>query len=405
MITVAVPRETTPGETRVALIPASIAPLLKAGVGVRIQAGAGDAAGFSDAEYREAGASIAATVAETFAGAEVVLKVREPRALEGVPGGAGSGHEADLLAEGAVLIGLLNPSANAALFERLTARGVIAYAMEKLPRISRAQKMDVLSSMSTVAGYKAALLAADSLPRFFPLLMTAAGTIAPARVFVLGAGVAGLQTIATARRLGAVVSAFDIRPAVREEVQSLGATFVATEQLDASAVAAGGYAKEQTEDQQQRTRELLAKHIAQSDAVITTAVVPGRRAPVLVTEAMVKGMRRGSVIVDLAAEQGGNCELTEPGRDVVKHGVQILGPLQLVAQMGTHASQMYARNISALLLHLIKDGKLHFDWKDEITRETCVTRAADAAIAGAAPAATGAPVAAGAASNTGGASA
>jgi len=241
--------------------------------------------------------------------------------------------------------------------------------------------MDALSSMSTVAGYKAALLAADALPRFFPLLMTAAGTIAPAKVFVLGAGVAGLQAIATARRLGAVVSAFDIRPAVREEVQSLGATFVAAEQVDAGAVAAGGYAKEQSEEQQRRTRDLLAKHIAQSDAVIATAVVPGRKAPVLVTEDMVRGMRRGSVIVDLAAESGGNCELTEAGRDVVKHGVQILGPVNLVSSMATHASQMYARNLSALLLHLVKDGKLHFDWNDEITRDTCVTRPAPVAAA------------------------
>jgi NAD(P) transhydrogenase subunit alpha len=372
MLTVAVPRETTPGETRVALIPQTVAPLLKAGLAVRIEAGAGEAAGFLDSEYREAGATIAAGPAETLSGAEVVLKVREPREL---PGGA---HEADLIREGAVLIGFLDPSANAALFQRLAARRIVAYALEKLPRISRAQKMDALSSMSTVAGYKAALLAADTLPRFFPLLMTAAGTVAPAKVFVLGAGVAGLQAIATSRRLGAVVSAFDIRPAVREEVQSLGATFVASDQVDEAHVAAGGYAKELTEEQKAVERELVGKHVQLSDAVITTAVVPGRRAPVLVTAAMVQGMRRGSVIVDLAGESGGNCELTEPGRDVVKHGVTIRAPLNLVAQMPTHASQMYARNVSALLLHLIKDGQVKLDWSDEITRDTCVTRPADA---------------------------
>ena len=381
MLTVAIPRETMPGETRVALIPQTVPALVKAGLAVRVEAGAGEAAGFLDSEYREAGASIAATAAETLAGADVVLKVREPQTL---PGG---GHEADLIREGALLIGFLNPPANAALFERLAARRIIAFALEKLPRISRAQKMDALSSMSTVAGYKAALLAADALPRFFPLLMTAAGTVAPAKVFVLGAGVAGLQAIATSRRLGAVVSAFDIRPAVREEVQSLGATFVAADQADESHVAAGGYAKELSEEQKTRERELVAKHVQQSDAVITTAVVPGRRAPVLVTAAMVQAMRRGSVIVDLAGESGGNCELTEPGRDVVKHGVMIRSPLNLVAQMPTHASQMYARNVSALLLHLVRDGQLKLDWNDEITRDTCVTRPVEAAASSGAPSA------------------
>jgi NAD(P) transhydrogenase subunit alpha len=235
--------------------------------------------------------------------------------------------------------------------------------------------MDVLSAMSTVAGYKAVLIAAHHLPKFFPLLMTAAGTIAPARVFVLGAGVAGLQAIATARRLGAVVEAFDVRPAVRDEVQSLGATFVGHELLDAEAVAAGGYAKEMTPEQQAKQRELVAERLKQSDVVVSTAMVPGRKAPILIPEATVRGMRAGSVIVDLAAEMGGNCELTEPGREVVKHGITILGPLNLAATVPVHASQMYSRNIAALLTHLVKDKALHLDFEDEITRDTCLVRA------------------------------
>ena len=259
--------------------------------------------------------------------------------------------------------------------------------MEKVPRISRAQKMDALSSMSTVAGYKAALLAADTLGKFFPLFMTAAGTITPARVFVLGAGVAGLQAIATSRRLGAIVEAFDVRPAVREEVQSLGATFVNAEIVDVSAVGEGGYAREQSEEVHRRESELLHRHIAASDVVITTAMVPDKPAPRIITEEMVKAMRPGSVIVDLAAESGGNCVLTEPGQRVVKHGVIIEGPIDLVCDMPVHASQMYSRNLLTLVQHLTKDGKLNLDLEDEITRGACLARdgqpLAEAAVVGA----------------------
>ena len=272
----------------------------------------------------------------------------------------------------------------------MAARGVTAFSMEMIPRISRAQKMDALSSMSTVAGYKAVLMGAATLGKFFPLLMTAAGTIAPARLFVLGAGVAGLQAIATARRLGAVVEAFDVRPAVREEVQSLGATFVGHELLDEAAVAAGGYAKEMTSEQQAKQRQLVADRLKQSDVVVSTAMVPGRKAPILIPEATVREMRPGSVIVDLAAEMGGNCELTQAGTDVVRHGITIMGPVNLAATVPVHASQMYARNISALLTHLIKDKALVLDFEDEITRETCLVRAGAPATAAAA-----APIAAG----------
>jgi NAD(P) transhydrogenase subunit alpha len=273
-----------------------------------------------------------------------------------------------------VLIGLLNPARNAELLQKLAARRITAYALELLPRISRAQKMDVLSSMSTVAGYRAALIAAGSLGKFFPLFMTAAGTIAPARVFVLGAGVAGLQAIATARRLGAVVEAFDVRPAVREEVQSLGATFVALELTDEKQVAAGGYARALSAEEEEKERQLIHKHVKGADVVITTAMVPGKKAPVLITEAMVRDMRPGSVIVDLAAETGGNCALTQAGQQVVAHQVVIHGPVNLAASLPVHASQMYSRNVSALLLHLVKDGALNLDWADEITRDTCATR-------------------------------
>ncbi len=365
MLRIGVPRETTPGETRVALVPEAAGKLAKAGFAVVVESGAGEGAFHPDSAYREAGAEVSNTAAAF--GADVVLKVREPRPL------AAGAHEADLIREGALLIAFLDPARNSELLERLARRRVTAYAMERIPRISRAQKMDALSSMSTVAGYKAALLAADTVGRFFPLLMTAAGTIAPARAFVLGAGVAGLQAIATARRLGAVVEAFDVRPAVREEVQSLGATFVAAEHADASLVGAGGYAKEMSADQEERERALIHEHVKHADVVITTAVVPGRRAPVLVTAAMVAGMKAGSVIVDLAAESGGNCELSRPGEVAAVNGVTILAPLNLVSTLPIHASQMYSRNVSTLLLHLVKDGAVALDFADEITRDTCVT--------------------------------
>jgi NAD(P) transhydrogenase subunit alpha len=378
---IAVPRETVPGETRVALIPETVARLVKSGLELSVEAGAGERAMFVDEAYRQAGAMLVADPRELYAGADVVLKVREPAAHPtlGV-------HEAELIRQGAVLISFLGRDPGSEAARKLAARGVTAFSMEMIPRISRAQKMDALSSMSTVAGYKAVLLGAGALGKFFPLLMTAAGTIAPARVFVLGAGVAGLQAIATARRLGAVVEAFDVRPAVRDEVQSLGATFVGHELLDAAAVAAGGYAKEMTPEQQAKQRQLVADRLKQSDVVISTAMVPGKKAPILIPEATVREMRAGSVIVDLAAEMGGNCELTEPGTDVVKHGVTILGPVNLPTTVPVHASQMYSRNISALLTSLIKDKALNLDWDDEVTRDTCLVRgsAAPAPAAGAA---------------------
>jgi NAD(P) transhydrogenase subunit alpha len=382
---IAVPREIVPGETRVALVPETAGRLVKAGLEVVVETGAGAASMAADDAYRAAGATIAADAREACANADVVLKVREP-----VTHPTLGAHEADLMPPGAVLIAFLGRDARSEAARKLAARGVTAFSMEMIPRISRAQKMDALSSMSTVAGYKAVLLGAATLGKFFPLLMTAAGTIAPARVFVLGAGVSGLQAIATARRLGAVVEAFDVRPAVRDEVQSLGATFVGHELLDAEAVAAGGYAKETTPEQQAKQRELVAERLRQSDVVVSTAMVPGRKAPILIPEATLRGMRAGSVIVDLAAEMGGNCELTEAGRDVVKHGVTILGPVNLAASVPVHASQMYSRNIAALLTHLVKDRALHLDWDDEITRDTCLVRAGAAATSPAAAAAGGA---------------
>jgi NAD(P) transhydrogenase subunit alpha len=365
---IAVPREVAPGESRVALVPDTVTRLSKAGFDVQVETGAGLAAGFTDDAYREAGATLAPGAPALLGGADMTLKVREPMQV------AGGTHEADLLREGSALISFLGRDRESELARRLAARGILAFSMELVPRISRAQKMDALSSMSTVVGYKAVLLAAGSLGKFFPLLMTAAGTIAPARVFVIGAGVAGLQAIATSRRLGAVVEAFDVRPAVREEVQSLGATFVAPDLVAEAAVDKGGYAKALSEEQHAREQKLLEERVKMNDVVITTAMIPGKRAPRLITAAMVRQMRPGSVIVDLAAETGGNCELTRVGEKVVAHGVTIIGYPDLAATLPTHASQMYSRNISALLVHLVKEGKLAPDFEDEITRESCFTR-------------------------------
>ncbi|HUK64827.1 MAG TPA: Re/Si-specific NAD(P)(+) transhydrogenase subunit alpha [Dongiaceae bacterium] len=376
MLTIGVPRETIPGENRVAVIPETAGKLVQAGHQVVVESGAGQAASHTDQAYRDVKATVAADARAALERADIVVRVREPRP-------ATSGHEADLIREGATLIAFLDPLRNGELLERLAARRVTAFAMEKIPRITRAQRMDALSSMSTVAGYKAALMAADHLGKFFPLLMTAAGTIAPAKVFVLGAGVAGLQAIATSRRLGAVVEAFDVRPAVKEEVQSLGATFVHLDLTNEQLVGAGGYAKAMSAEQEARERELIHQHIKGSDVVISTAIVPGRKAPVLITEAMVRDMRPGSVIVDLAAEMGGNCELTQPGGATRAHGVEILGPVNLAAALPVHASQMYARNVLALLQHLVKDGALALDFDDEITRDTCVTHAGAVRVAGA----------------------
>ncbi|HEY9818237.1 MAG TPA: Re/Si-specific NAD(P)(+) transhydrogenase subunit alpha [Candidatus Obscuribacterales bacterium] len=366
---IAVARETVMGERRVALIPDTVSRLVKQGLDVLLEAGAGEAAYFSDAEYEAAGATIIRDTAQLWAEADVLLKVSPPQDQDGYA-------ETSQLREGATLIGFLNPLGHPEGIQSLARRRITAFSMELIPRTSRAQSMDALSSQASVAGYKAALIAATALPKYFPMLTTAAGTIRPAKVFVMGAGVAGLQAIATARRLGAVVEAFDIRPAVKEEVQSLGAKFVEVP-LDEETVAEGGYAREVSEAAKERSRQVVAAHIAQADAVITTAQVPGKKAPLLVTEEMIAGMKPGSVIVDLAADQGGNCAYTQAGRDVVRHGVTIIGPTNLPASVPVHASQLYAKNILTLLNHLIKDGDLQLNFEDDIIAAACVTHEGD----------------------------
>ena len=353
---IGVPKETAPDERRVALVPEIVAKLSQAGFDVVVEPGAGEAASFTDDAFREAGA----TLGDPW-DAELIAKVRKPTA-----------DEVDRLHEGQVLIGHLQPLTDAEGIERLTARGVTAFAMESIPRITRAQSMDALSSQATVSGYKAILIGADRLPKFLPMLMTAAGTVAPAKVLVIGAGVAGLQAIATARRLGAVVSGFDVRPAVKEQVESLGATF-----LDLGVVGEeteGGYARELTEDEQKRQQEALEARIGDFDLVVTTALIPGRPAPQLIPRSAIESMRPGSVIVDLAAEAGGNAELTEADQDVVHQGVTLIGPTNLPSTMPFHASQLYARNVSALLQHLAPEGELQLDFEDEITSGACVTK-------------------------------
>jgi NAD(P) transhydrogenase subunit alpha len=354
---VGIPRETAQGERRVALVPDGIRRLVEGGVEVLVEHDAGTAAAFLDREYEEAGARV---VPDIYPEADVVSKVQRP-----------SDEELAQLRADQTLIGFLQPLTSPELVQALANRRVTAFSMDSIPRITRAQPMDALSSQSTVSGYKAVLLAASHLGKFFPMLTTAAGTIAPARVLVLGAGVAGLQAIATARRLGAIVSAFDVRPVVKEQVESLGATFLELDVEGAEGV--GGYAVALAEDQHEREQELIARHVAESDAVITTALIPGRPAPVLVTAAAIGAMHPGSVVVDLAAEAGGNAELTEPGETVVKDGVVIVGETNLPATMPFHASQMYSRNVFTLLDHLIENGELALDFEDEITRETCIT--------------------------------
>ena len=369
---VGVPRETLPGERRVALVPAVLPALSRAGLRVTLESGAGIAAGFPDSAYEGKGGKIVSSRADLFAAASVILPVHAFGANP-VAGGADN----DLLRAGQAVIALCNPLSAPEALREPARRGITVFSLELLPRITRAQSMDVLSSMSTVAGYKAVLLAAAELPRIFPLLMTAAGTISPARVFVVGAGVAGLTAIATARRLGAVVEAYDLRPAVREQVESLGAKFVELPLPAEGGEGAGGYARAMDEEFYRRQRETMSRVVAGSDVVITTAQVPGKKAPLLVTGEMVAGMGAGSVIVDLAAEQGGNCELTRAGETVVAHGVTVLGPVNLPSTVPYHASQMYAKNVTAFLLHLVKDGKLVIDPADEITRETLVSREGD----------------------------
>ena len=362
---VGVPKETFPGERRVALVPASIAPLQKVGIEVVVETGAGEEAGYPDSFYRDKGATIATDRAQLLRDAEIVVQVN----TYGVNPEAGA---ADLehLDQDKVLIGSADPLGATDRIKELAERGITAFGMELIPRITRAQSMDVLSSMATIGGYKAVLLAATRLPRLFPMFMTAAGTIKPARVFVIGAGVAGLQAIATAKRLGAVIQAFDVRPVVREQVESVGGKFLEVELETEGSEDQGGYAKDQGEEFLRKQRELMAKAVAESDVVITTAAIPGRPSPRLVTEDAVKQMEPGSVIVDLAAERGGNCELTLANQEVVAHGVTILGPTNLAATVPYHASQMYAKNIETFLVHLVRDGKLELDLNDEITRGT-----------------------------------
>jgi NAD(P) transhydrogenase subunit alpha len=366
---VGVPRETFPGERRVALVPGSIPTLAKGGLEVIVEAGAGAQAGYPDAEYVSKGAKIIPERRDLFAASEIVLQVLSY-------GSNDSTGQADvpLFHSGQVLIGFLRPLGALGPMQEIAAKGVTSFSVELVPRSTRAQSMDALSSMGTICGYKAVLIAADTLPRIFPMLTTAAGTITPGRVLVIGAGVAGLQAIATARRLGAVTSAYDLRPAAKEQVQSLGGRFVELPIEAKDAEDARGYAKAQGEDFYRRQRELLGKVIAENDVVITAAVIPGKKSPLLVTADMVKGMAPGSVIVDLAAERGGNCELTRPGEEVVEYGVTIIGRFNLASSVPYHASQMYSRNLSAFLLHLVKDGKLRVDTNDEIVRETLLTQ-------------------------------
>jgi len=361
--------ETLAGERRVALVPSVVPALAKIGVSVLVQQGAGAAAGFTDAAFGEKGAEIAPSAADVVAKADLLLRVR--MSPEGTEAGR---QDLALLRPGLAVIAFLDPLNEPGLARSLAAKNVTAFSIEMMPRITRAQSMDALSSMATVAGYKAVLLAASTLPRMFPMLTTAAGTVTPARVFVIGAGVAGLQAISTARRLGAPVEAYDVRPASKEQVQSVGAKFVELPIEVADAEDKGGYAKAQDESFYRRQREMMTKVVAGSDVVITTAAIPGKKSPVLVTEDMVKGMQPGSVIVDLAAERGGNCELTKADQTVVAHGVTIFGPTNLPATVPYHASFMYARNVTTFLTHLVKDKQLVIAADDEITRETLVTR-------------------------------
>lgn len=365
---VGVPKEIYPGERRVALVPAVIPNLKKAGLEVHVQAGGGLLAGYPDSGYADKGAKLVPSRAEIFQNADIVAQflchgANDKNGKEDLP----------LMRKGQVLVGFVRPLGTPKTLQEIAERGVTTFSVEMIPRTTRAQSMDALSSMATICGYKAVVLAADTLPRLFPMLTTAAGTIAPARVLVIGAGVAGLQAIATARRLGAVASAYDMRPAAKEQVQSLGGRFVELPIEATDAQDARGYGKAQEESFYQKQRELLGNTVAESDVVITAAVIPGKKSPVLVTKEMVARMAPGSVIVDLAAERGGNCELTKPDETSVAHGVTIIGEFNLAATVPYHASQLYARNVAAFLLHLTKDGKLQLNLQDDIIRETMVT--------------------------------
>lgn len=366
---VGIAKESYPGERRVALVPMVVPTLIKAGFEVLVETGAGVEAGYPDASYAEKGAKIAPDRAAVFAAADVIVQILCYGSNE-ITGKA----DIPLLRRGQVLVGFLRPLGSLEIVQQIAAAGVTSFSVELMPRTTRAQSMDALSSMATICGYKAVLLAADTLPRLFPMLTTAAGTITPARVLVIGAGVAGLQAIATARRLGAVASGYDLRPAAKEQVQSLGGRFIELPIEAQDAQDARGYARPQDETFYSRQRELLGRVVAESDIVITAAVIPGKKSPVLVTGEMVKDMAPGSVILDLAAERGGNCELTVAGETVIRHGVTIIGRINVASGVPYHASQMYARNVTAFLLHLVKDGKLQLNLEDEIVRETLLTR-------------------------------
>lgn len=366
---IAIAKEIEVGENRVAMPPDSVARLVKQGIEVLVESGAGERAFFPDSAYEAAGARVITDTAYLWGEADILLKVNAPRDRD-------QGSEVNLLRPGATLLSFLNPFGNPDLVRRLAERQITAFAMELIPRTTRAQSMDALSSQANIAGYKSVLLAAAALPGIFPMMTTAAGTIPPAKVFIIGAGVAGLQAIATARRLGAVVEAFDIRPAVKEEVQSLGAKFVEVP-LEEETTASGGYAKEVSETAKERSRQVITDHIKQSDVVITTAQVPGRKAPMLVSAEMVEQMKPGSVIVDLAAEQGGNCAYTRAGRDIVHQGVTIIGPINLPASMPIQASKLYGKNLLSLIQHLVKNGEMQLNFEDDITQSTCVSHAGE----------------------------
>lgn len=364
---IGVPREIASGERRVALVPEVVSQLTKAGHRVVVERGAGLRAGFTDEAYRAAGCDLADSADEIYSTAQMILKVQRPARNE-----AGQA-ELDAMTDGSVLIGLLQPSGDPALFQQLAERRIIACSMELVPRTTRAQMMDALSSQSTVAGYKAVLLAANALQKFFPMLMTAAGTVRPARVLVIGAGVAGLQAIATARRIGAVVEAFDTRPVVKEQVKSLGATFVELDLHGEDAQDAGGYARELSKDHIRREKELIHERAVQADVIITTALIPGKPAPMLIDAKTIAEMRPGSVIVDLAGEQGGNCELSVPGETLVRNDVTIIAPLHISSDLAYHASQMYSKNVAALVTLLAPKGELNLNFGDDIISAVCVT--------------------------------
>lgn len=368
-MTIGIPLELSPQEHRVALVPAVVPTLVGLGLKVLLERGAGEKAGFPDVAYGEQGASFAPDRSQLFSSSDIVLQTSPLKSNLDI-------IENDLFHAGEILVGLLNPFAAPEIVQTLAEKGVTAFALELLPRISRAQSMDALSSMATIAGYKAVLLAASHLRKIFPMMFTAGGILTPAKVFVVGAGVAGLQAIATAHRLGAVVQAYDVRPAVKEQVESLGAKFVELGMETNEAETSGGYAKAMGEEFYRRQRQMMMQVVAENDVVISTAAVPGKKAPILITQEMVHGMKPGSVLVDLAAESGGNCELTRPGETIQAYGVTIIGPVNLPSTVPYHASQMYARNVTAFLQNLVKDGKLQLDMEDQIIRETLLTHKA-----------------------------